>query len=210
MTLRIKICGLKTAEAVAAAVDAGADELGFVLVPSPRQLSIDDAATLRGSIPAALLSCAVFRNPPDETSLADLLAQFRPDIVQAEIDPSQYTQLKEGVGEGVAMRPVVLDGPEALATIDALVAAGAETIVLDGPSGQGMGVRVDIARAAEAAQRVRLVLAGGLNPENVEAAVRAIRPAGVDVSGGVESSPGVKDVDRIRAFVAAARAGASS
>jgi phosphoribosylanthranilate isomerase len=84
------------------------------------------------------------------------------------------------------------------------------TIVLDGPSGQGMGVRVDVERARLAAQRCNLVLAGGLDPDNVFEAVRSIRPAGVDVSGGVESAPGVKDVDRIRAFVAAARAGAEA
>lgn len=207
MTLRIKICGLTSAEAVQAAIDAGADELGFVLVPSPRQLPLDAAVALRGNVPAPLLSCAVFRDPPDVTSLSDLLDRLQPEVIQAEFDPSQYMQLQRGLAEGVALRPVVLDGPEALPAINALVAAGAATIVLDGPAGQGLGIRVDVERAAEAARRCRLVLAGGLNPENVADAVRAIRPAGVDVSGGVESSPGVKDLDRIRAFVAAARAG---
>lgn len=207
MTLRIKICGLKTRDAVETTVDSGAQEVGFVLVPSPRELPLDAAVALRSTVPAPLLSCAVFRALPDEGRLADVMETLRPDAVQAEVTP---TQLKRGLAEGVPLRPVVLDGPDALPAIDALVEAGASTIVLDGPSGQGMGIRVDVERAAEAAKRCRLVLAGGLNPENVEEAVRSIRPAGVDVSGGVESAPGVKDLDRIRAFVAAARAGAES
>ena len=197
MPIHVKICGCNTPDAVVAALDAGADALGFVLVPSPRQVSADLAATLARLIPGDELKLAVFRSHPAD--LAEALGGFHPDCVQSEPAPGRLPDC------GVPYRPVLLDGPDLLDRLDALVAAGADTVVLDGPAGQGRGVRVDLDRAARAARRVRLVLAGGLDSDNVAEAVRVVRPWGVDVSTGVESAPGVKDRERIRAFVAAVR-----
>jgi len=208
VSLNIKICGLRSPGGVVAALQAGVDALGFVLVPSPRQVDPALAASLASLAVGDEQTVAVFRAAPVE--LHDALGPFTPDVIQAELRPERFRQLQaDALARPRMLRPVVLDGPDVLAEIEALVAAGATTIVLDGPQGQGMGIRVDVARAAEAARLCQLVLAGGLTPDNVAQAVRDVRPWGVDVSGGVESAPGVKDPARIAAFVAAAREAAA-
>jgi indole-3-glycerol phosphate synthase/phosphoribosylanthranilate isomerase len=163
----VKVCGLTREEDVAAAVEAGADLCGFILVPaSPR------AAEGVLPVPDTVLSVAVFVGEAEETA-ADL---------------TQVTEYEAGTvrgRDGVLVR----DG-EVVAT------------VVDRPWGAGDDPTV-LARAREAEGRV--VLAGGLDADNVRGAIEEVRPWAVDASSGLESSPGVKDHDKVRAFVAAAR-----
>ena len=124
-----------------------------------------------------------------------------PDLVQAE--PSD--DLERALDGRARLLPVLHDGPDLLTHLP----VGAATVLLEAEGRGGRGVSPDRARAAALARRVRLVLAGGLTPENVGAAIAAVRPYAVDVSSGVESSPGVKDPRRIAAFIAAVRRAAA-
>ncbi len=193
--LFVKICGLSTGEAVAAAVEAGADALGFVFATSPRQVDPERAARLLEAVPAGIERIAVFRQVRAE--LLDAVAALGFDTVQA-LQPTPPEGLRCGY------LPAFCDGPELL---DAL-APFPGRVVLDAVGGGGTGQRADWARAARAAPGRRLILAGGLCAANLEAAIRTVRPWGVDVSSGVERARGVKDPARIHAFIQTARAAA--
>ena len=205
---RIKICGLRTEDAVAAAIDAGADALGFVFVPSsPRAIEPRDAWRLVRALPPMVHSVGLFVNPSPE-DLADAL----------EVCPTDYSQLHGQETEktvrqcGPRIIKAVRYDPD---TIEAELARWAtveevDAILVDGSAG-GQGQTLDwpgLARAALAAGDKPIVLAGGLTPDNVADAIRAVRPFAVDVSSGVEvlGEPGTKDPCRIRAFCNAVRA----
>jgi len=176
--VRVKICGLTRAADVEAAVAAGADAVGFVLCDSPRRV-LDPAPLLAAAAGAETI--AVFR-----TWSGQDVAGF--DRVQA----FRFV----GVPPVPAL-PAFRDAP-GLAPPDA-------DWLLDSAAGGGSGQRADVDRARRLARRGRMVLAGGLDPHNVAAAVAAIRPAAVDVSSGVEVRPGHKDPAAMAAFVAVAR-----
>lgn len=189
MSLFVKICGISDLAAAEAAADAGADAVGFVFSSSPRQISPREAVMIAGDLPPGILRVAVFRRPTlDE--IADVLEVFTPDMVQADHDTL------EGF-DSTAVLPVFRDG------IDGTPDGG--WFLFEGPV-SGAGHLVDFSRAAGTARLGTMILAGGLRPDNVATAIDQVRPAGVDVSSGVESSPGVKDPALIRSFVAAARA----
>ncbi len=204
--LFVKICGLTTEEAVDAAVHSGADAVGFVLAPSPRRVDLARAAELAARVPAGVARVAVLADAaPGELLAVD--AELRPDAIQADAGALA------AVADRLRARPlpVVRDGTALDAALDALLGgplagplARRAYALLDGAA-SGTGRAVDRARAAAAARRTPLVLAGGLAPATVEEAIRAVQPAGVDVSSGVESAPGVKDPARIAAFIEAAR-----
>ena len=189
----VKICGLTTVTAVEQAVDAGADAIGLVIARSPRQVSLEQAALLRSAIPAGVDAVAVFRTPGPELE-AVLGLKFDWIQTDATWEPTDLV--------GSRWLPALKDGPD-LAGRAAALPAGWRLV--DGPSGGGLGIRADVQRVAAAAAEHPVVLAGGLNPDNVSSAIARVRPVGVDVSSGVESAPGIKDPMRVRAFVAAAR-----
>ena len=193
MNLYVKICGLTSEAAVAAAVDAGADAIGFVFAPSPRQVSTARAAELARGVPSTIDVIAVTRHP--HQSLVDEIAQvLRPARLQTDAGDFPSLVLPAGLGA----LPVVRSGstpPEPLP----------ERFLYEGAT-SGIGRVADWGEAARLARRGGLLLAGGLSPANVAAALRAVRPAGVDVSSGVESAPGTKDPELIREFVLNARA----
>ncbi len=195
MRVFVKICGLKTAEAVRAAVEAGADAVGFVFADSPRRVTAEAAAALAAQVPAGVLRVAVMRHPsPQEWN--EVAAVMRPDWLQT--DAGDYAGLV--LPPGVAALPVYRDLPgldvtELARRKHALFEAGVS----------GAGCRPDWQRAHELARLTQLMLAGGLDAGNVGAAIRCVRPWGVDVSSGVESQRGVKDSGKIAAFVAAVR-----
>jgi len=192
-TLWIKICGLRTAAAIEAAAEAGADAVGFVFhAASPRHLEPAEARALQAAVPHGVERVAVFLHPSQALVDAALEA-IAPDWVQT--DAGDLEQLRLPPGQRVL--PVLRSG-------DALPASlPARCLYESGRS--GAGERADWAAAAGLARRTQLVLAGGLDPANVADAVRAVRPFGVDVSSGVERERGVKDAALIREFIRAAR-----
>jgi phosphoribosylanthranilate isomerase len=191
MSLFVKICGLTTPEGVAAAAKAGADAAGFVFSPSPRRVTPAQARKLAAALPAGIRRIAVFRHPPPGW-IAQVLDQFSADCVQS--DAADLPGVDLGGAEAL---PVLRSGaplPELLP----------ELVLFEGPR-SGAGRVADWAAAAGLAQRTRVILAGGLKVANLAEALTTVRPWGVDVSSGVESTPGIKDPALVAAFVAAAR-----
>lgn len=200
----VKICGVTEPDAVRAIVEAGAEAVGFVFAASPRRVTAGVAATLAADLPPSTARVAVFRHPT-ERELLDVLDEFPADLVQVEPTPEVRKRLE---GSGVRLLPVLHDGPHVEERLARLVQERAEPggpVLLEGPGRGGRGMRPDWSRAARLAERVPLVLAGGLTAENVEGAIRTVHPVAVDVSSGVESRPGRKDPGLIRGFVDAAR-----
>jgi phosphoribosylanthranilate isomerase len=201
MRLWVKICGLTSPDAVAAAVACGADALGFVFhAGSARDLTPARAAALARDLPRGVLRVAVTRHPAQ--SLVDAIAAgFGPDLLQTDLADLAALSLPAGL----AVLPVLRAGAVPTAPGGARAAR-----FLYEAAVRGRGLVADWAEAAALARRAELVLAGGLTPANIAAAVAAVRPFGVDVTSGVEDAPGHKDPRRIRAFVAAARAAADA
>ncbi len=189
----IKICGLTSAAAVAAALEVRADAIGFVFAPSPRRVDPRTAARLAAPARGRLELVAVTRAPTQELIDA-VLAELAPDALQADFaDLAQLT-----LPRGLALLPVLRARaplPEALP---------ARTLVEGARSGSGEPW--DWAAARGLAHRTQLVLAGGLGIASVARAIATVRPYGVDVSSGVEEAPGIKSAVKIQAFAAAARA----
>ena len=195
MRIHIKICGITDVAAAQAAVDAGADSIGFVLAPSTREISPTVASSIAARVPATVDIVAVFRDLPRD-NIEHSLAGFDADVVQAD-----HRSLS-GV-EGRRLLPVFRETVGSLEEIATYI--NGDRFVYEGPH-SGIGQPVDWDIAAEIALLGRMTLAGGLHQDNVGEAIRSVRPFGVDVSSGVESSPGMKDPSRIRAFVEAVRA----
>jgi phosphoribosylanthranilate isomerase len=196
MSVFVKICGISDEAALTAAVDAGADAVGFVFrAASPRNLAAAFAAALAARLPGGVLAVAVTCHPTQD-EVNRVLEAFHPDAWQS--DTVDFDTIR--VPLGVRRWPVVRDGGSR--------SSPGGRIVFDAPE-SGRGTRADWREAAGLARRTELMLGGGLDARYVAAAIAAVRPFGVDVSSGVESAPGIKDAARIRAFVAAARAGAA-
>ena len=195
MTILVKICGLTDDEAIQAAVNAGADAVGFVFYDkSPRNLSPEKAARLAANVPANVRRIAVMLHP-EATLWNEVSDALQPDVVQTDIDDFSYLQ----VADGISKWPVLREGS---ITEKAKLP---ETFVYEGTQ-SGHGQTVDWNAAAAVARRGHMILAGGLTVANVADAISRVAPYGVDVSSAVESQPGKKDVELIAAFVAAAKA----
>lgn len=194
--LWIKICGLTTHAGVEAAVDAGADAIGFVFAPSKRQVTPAGAAELARGAPKHIARIAVMLHP-SQALVNEVWEIFRPDVLQTDIGDLDSLL----VPPGLQTLPVVRIAWTALASPP-------PRLLFEGPV-SGAGEASDWAAAEELGRMTQLVLAGGLTPANVREAVARTRPFGVDVSSGVEAQPGLKDPIKIREFVRNARAGAS-
>ena len=191
----IKLCGMTTPEAVNAALACEVDAIGFVFAPSVRNVNTRRANELAAPARHKLACVAVTRHPSRE-ALAEILRDFRPDILQTDIEDIDALELPRTL----SVLPVVRPGLDAAGAIPLRV-------LFEGPA-SGSGQTTDWQLAAQMARRSQLILAGGLTPGNVAAALRAVRPFGVDVSSGVEGEPGIKSTAKIEQFVAAARAAA--
>ncbi|MEM8981538.1 MAG: phosphoribosylanthranilate isomerase [Pseudomonadota bacterium] len=189
----VKICGMTGPADVAAALAAGADAIGFVFATSVRQVGIAQAVALAAPARGQVAIVAVMRHPPADLARA-VIERFDPDIVQTDAADFAALPLPPRI------RPLPVYRDSAPPATDGLPA----TLLYESDS-SGSGGRADWQAAAGYARATDVVLAGGLNPDNVAAAIEAVQPAGVDVSSGVEARPGVKDPQRIHAFVAAAR-----
>jgi phosphoribosylanthranilate isomerase len=208
----VKICGTTNLEDALVAAEAGADLLGFILYPkSPRYVMPDAVARIVAAVRTAFTTppacVGVFVNAPPAEVLA-VLVQTGLDLAQLHGDESA-AELLALQGRGFkAVRPTGLENALALASEYASLGAGPDLLIdAYAPHAYGgTGQRADWSAAAAVARRVpHLLLAGGLAPENVAAAVQAVQPWGVDVASGVEQAPGRKDHARVRAFVAAAK-----
>ncbi len=192
MSVLVKVCGLREKHHVDDAVEAGADALGFVFAESPRQVTPALARSISEHVPAQVKRVAVMLHPSNDEWLA-VLKEFAPDVLQT--DARDFDSLE--VPEIVERWPVYREGNS--------VPDSDSTYVYEGPK-SGHGETVDWSAAAELARRGNMVLAGGLNPDNVAKAIRRVRPFGVDASSGLESAPGQKDLHLITEFISAARA----
>jgi phosphoribosylanthranilate isomerase len=200
----IKICGIKTLKDALAAIDAGADYLGFNFYPKSVRFIEKDAcaeitSVLKKEHPNIKL-VGVFVNSSIE-EIKNILETCSLDLAQLHGDETSemFHQLKphvfkafRGVMDVEANKRIIADGAPAF-LVDAAV---------KGVYG-GSGVTADWSAAAELAKKYPLLLAGGLTPENVADAVQQVRPWGVDVASGVESEPGRKDAGKMKAFVQA-------
>jgi len=189
----IKICGMTSEAAVAAALAAGVDAVGFVFSESVRRVTPQRARELARPGRGRVRCVAVTRHPAPAL-VEEILAVFTPDVLQSDALDLAVLQLPGAL----ELLPVVRSGEAVPAQLPA-------RILFEGP-GSGTGVPADWQAARALSARTQLVLAGGLTRDNVAAAIRAARPFGVDVSSGVEERPGVKSPRAIGEFVAAVRA----
>ena len=192
MSLLVKICGLRAASDVAAAVDAGADALGFVFAESVRRVAPQQARDISAAAPAGVRRVAVMLHPSNEEWL-NVLRGFEPDVLQTDADDFEALD----VPMSIECWPVYREGGPTPDT--------GGTFLYEGPK-SGAGKTVDWSVAAGLAKEGKMILAGGLAADNVGEAIATVRPFGVDVSSAVESQPGCKDPQRIREFIKAARA----
>ena len=196
----VKICGVTSEEDALIAVAMGADAVGFVFAPSPRQMTPNAVGSIVKRLPPEILTVGVFK---------DEAARRVVEIVNiAGLKAAQLhgNESREDCGYVAVRVPIVIKGFSAGdPRIGRAEEYGAGIILLDAPS-PGSGKVFDWRLAEGAPRGRRLVLAGGLDAANVADAIRTVHPWGVDVSTGVESSPGKKDPSKIRAFVQAARA----
>ncbi|WP_435359387.1 phosphoribosylanthranilate isomerase [Haloarchaeobius sp. DFWS5] len=205
---RVKICGLTREDDVAAAVDAGADAVGFVVdvpVDTPREISAARAADLIARVPPFVTTVLVTM-PTDPRDTVSLVEQVDPDVVQihSDLSPGDVAFLG-GAVDAAVMKHVDAATPEvARRYADVADALLVDSVGEDGAGGTGETHDWDRTRRATTDLDVPVVLAGGLTPDNVADAVATVDPFAVDVASGVEASPGVKDHDAIRRFVDAA------
>lgn len=208
MQTQIKICGLSTPETIEAAAQAGATHIGLVhFEKSPRHVSLEKAAALRAQTPPSLKVVLLLVNAsPELTDQA--VKQVRPDIVQFHGNESvewlnlvnQHFDVRVWKALGLSNRQTLVNADRFDDVVDMLL-YDAPAQALPG----GTGTRVDWSLLHDFEHRIPWGLAGGLAPDNVAEAIRATKAPLVDVSSGVESAPGVKDVDKIAAFCKAVR-----
>jgi phosphoribosylanthranilate isomerase len=212
VSLAVKICGLKTPEAVDAAVEGGAAYAGFVFFEkSPRFLTPDAARALRERLPATVKAVALLVDPTDET-LAYTIEGMAPDLIQlhGEETPARVTAIRARFGLPVIKAIPVASKADlgALSAYDAV----ADMLLFDAKPAPGASRPGGNAQAFDWSLLGGLrplrpwLLAGGLSSANIAEAVRVTGAAAVDVSSGVERAPGKKDPALIRAFLAAASA----
>jgi phosphoribosylanthranilate isomerase len=190
----VKICGLTTEEAVAAAVEAGADALGFVFAESPRQVTPEQAKRLSAAVPAHVTRVAVMRHPHKE-QWERVIEVFEPNWLQTDAEDFRWIKLPKTCLALPVYRDS--DAPADSDLPDRLLFEGTHS---------GSGRVADWDEAGGLARVAEVILAGGLTADNVEEAVRFVRPWGIDVSSGVERARGEKDPALIREFVARVRA----
>src|ERR1700752_5222678 len=212
MSLIVKICGLSTRETLDVALDAGADMVGFVFFPaSPRHLSLEVARDLGQRVKRRAVKVALTVDADDAT-LANIVEALQPDILQLHGSETvaRLRDIKQKFGLPV-MKAMAVETPADLASLPGY-AAVAGRILFDARAPKeatrpgGLGAVFDWHVLEKLDLTLPFIVSGGLHAGNVAEAVRITRAGGVDVSSGVERTPGVKDPEMIRAFIRAARA----
>ncbi|MEY4387333.1 MAG: hypothetical protein RLY20_2616 [Verrucomicrobiota bacterium] len=203
MSVKVKICGITSVEDAQAAIVSGADLLGFVFYDqSPRHVTVEQAAVIARVVPPHVVRVGLFVNAPEEL-VSEAMSACQLQLLQFHGD-----ETPEYCRQFPAMSMKAFRVKDA-GTIQTLPEFPTDAWLLDafvpGQRG-GTGHAFNWQLALEAVKLGRpIFLAGGLAPENVAEAVRAVRPFGVDVSSGVESAPGKKDHAKVRAFIQAAK-----
>ncbi|NYT36892.1 phosphoribosylanthranilate isomerase [Allopusillimonas soli] len=206
---RVKVCGLTRPQDIDAAVRAGADAVGFVFYPaSQRMLDVASARTLRQRVPAFVTVAALFVNA-EPGDIRAVLDQVRPDVLQFHGDeqPRDCEQFDHPYIRAFRVGAPGMDTPEGLLAechrYD-LACGWLFDSYSAGYGGSGLAFDVDLLGGVQRTANGRpIILSGGLRPQTVGASIRAVRPYAVDVSSGVEDSPGIKSADRIAAFLEA-------
>ncbi len=209
--VQVKICGLSTEDQVRWAVAAGARYIGLVFFPkSPRNVSVDTAAALAVEVPPGIAKVALVVDA-DDALLDEITAQVPVDMVQlhGRESPARVADIRARTGRPV-LKAIGIAGPNDVAKLDAYSAVADQLLVdakppKDAPLPGGTGVPFDWGLLRGYRFQRPWMLAGGLTPDNVAAAVKLTGARQVDVSSGVESAPGVKDQALIRAFIEAVR-----
>ncbi|MDT3684457.1 MAG: phosphoribosylanthranilate isomerase [Pseudorhodoplanes sp.] len=212
MALLVKICGLKTPDALDAALEAGADLVGFVFFePSPRHVGYDAARALGARVQGRAGKVALTVDADDET-FERIVAVLQPDVLQlhGQESPEQVRVLKKKFDLPV-MKAIPVETADDLAAV-AAYSKIADRLLFDARAPReatrpgGLGKSFDWTLLKDIDPGIPYMLSGGLDADNVAEALRITHAPGVDVSSGVERAPGEKDPDKIRAFVRAARA----
>jgi phosphoribosylanthranilate isomerase len=212
MSLIVKICGLSTRETLDVALQAGADMVGFVFFPpSPRHLSLEMARGL-GKQTRRRASKVALTVDADDATLANIVEALQPDILQlhGKETVARLRDIKQRFGLPV-MKAIAVEASADLAPLPGY-AAVADRVLFDARAPKeatrpgGLGAVFDWHVLEDLDLKLPFMVSGGLNAGNVAEAVRVTRAGGVDVSSGVERTPGIKDPEMIRAFIRAARA----
>ena len=207
----IKICGIKTPEILEATIEAGADMVGFVhFMRSPRHVSIEDVASLISEARGRVQTCVLLVNP-DNSCVAEVAA-LGPDWIQLHgpETPHRVEAIRAEAGVEI-MKALPIGTAEDVAHVAAFVDV-ADRILLDAkpPKGAerpgGLGETFDWSLLKALDPELEFMLSGGLTPDNVAAAIKQLRPFGIDASSGLETAPGVKNARLIEAFIRNARA----
>jgi phosphoribosylanthranilate isomerase len=203
--VRIKICGMTSAEDARAAAELGADAVGFVFAPSPRQVSPRKARDIIMALPPLVQTVGVFVDE-DPEKVASTAAFCRLDLLQfhGKEPPAYCRRFGQRVIKAVRVqnRGGLEDCSQYADVVDALLL---DTCVSGSGQFGGTGVTFDWHLALEAKRYGSIILAGGLNQDNVAAAISAVKPYAVDASSGLEQAPGVKDREKMARFIQAVR-----
>lgn len=196
----IKICGTTSEDDALLAVAMGANAVGFIFCPSPRQISAQRVADIVKRLPREdLMTVGVFR---DDAPRRVVEVVHSAGLHAAQLNGRESPDDVHWVRQRVPM--VIKAFPAGDTRVARAADYGADAILLDGPN-SGSGQVFDWALAGDLPEGQRLIIAGGLNAGNVGAAIARVKPWGVDVATGVEASPGLKDPMKLKAFVEAAR-----
>lgn len=200
----VKICGVTNEDDALLAVAMGADAVGFVFAPSPRQIAPQRAYDIARRLPPEILTVGVFRNEMP-SRVIDIV--HRAGVKAAQLHGDETPEATREVAARV--RWVIKAFSAGSHRLGGAGDYGTDLILLDAPE-PGSGKVFDWGLAAEAPTGLRVIVAGGLTPDNVAEAIDATEPWGVDVSSGVERSPGRKDPRLVKSFIERARAAAPS
>jgi phosphoribosylanthranilate isomerase len=195
----VKICGITSEADALFAVAMGADALGFVFAPSPRQVTVNAVTDIVKRLPPEVVTVGVFRNElPKRVIEVVQAARLHGAQLHGSETPSMVAEVAHEIR--LVIKALVAGSTE----VDRAGDFGADAVLVDGRH-PGSGERYNLDALAGFPRGVRLILSGGLDPDNVASAIGAVKPWGVDVSTGVEAAPGVKDATKVRSFIMNAR-----
>lgn len=214
MSLWIKICANTSLEDALIASDAGADAVGFVFAPSPRRVTREQVGKIVPALPERLEKIGIFLDSPlAEIEAAISTCGLTGVQIHFGVDPDLPAKLRQRYGAMLRILRVLHFGAEiGRKAVNLAEDKNIDALLVDSRTAEavgGTGIAYDWSAAAAQLQGAqsskRIVVAGGLTPENVSEAIHILKPWGVDVVSGVEAAPGRKDPDKVRAFIASAR-----